>query len=334
MKAGNSSQVHWDENLAGFGVRVYESGARVYVCKYRIEGKQFVDTLGAVELISLEQARESARRTLIRAYNDRAATSATERLFSEFGAEYIDRYSKSNVPDWENEEHLYKLHIREIWGDRPISSLRKTDVIALVKTANSISPDLANRLKLLVCRVWEAAASWGYVDEALKNPTVDIPDTEILNIDATAGETDRLFAAIETERHYFARAAMLVLLYSGLHKSECIDARWVQVDWALRTITVQRIGNKAKRNFTMPLGEVAFAILQSMPKHPDNPYIFCGRDRGLPIDDFDERWERVRILAGISGIRLPALRHLVISATTPDGDTVGRVMGLLGYKQS
>jgi len=57
-----SSEVHWDALLAGFGVRVFPSGAKKFVLKYRTRGgRQRWLTLGAFGPLTVEQARKLAR---------------------------------------------------------------------------------------------------------------------------------------------------------------------------------------------------------------------------------------------------------------------------------
>ncbi|MDP3746626.1 MAG: integrase family protein [Phenylobacterium sp.] len=57
-----SGTVHWDTQLAGFGVRVFPSGARKFVLKYRTRGgRQRWLTLGAFGPLTVERAREIAR---------------------------------------------------------------------------------------------------------------------------------------------------------------------------------------------------------------------------------------------------------------------------------
>lgn len=333
VKKGTQTQVHWDDSLPGFGLRVYETGARVYVVKYRLAGgHQVLDTLGPAELIPLEQAREAARRTLIKAYNERTNPFGNDRLIAEFCDEYIERFSKLHSQNWAAEDDLCRLYLKPQWSDRPISSLRKSDVAALINTVSGISPEMANQVKALISKLWECGQHWNYIDNALKNPTIDLPEIEILDVALTADDSERVLAAIETERDFFVRAAMLVLLVSSLHKSEVIDARWEQIDWTTKTISVERHGAKQKRLFTLPLSEPAYAILESLPKHPGNPYVFCGKERGLPIDDFDERWERVRALAGIKQIKLQGLRAAVASSIAVSGSGTKRAMKVLGYR--
>lgn len=52
---------YWDSYTAGFGVRVYYNGNRVYVVRYQNDkGKQSLKTLGRVDHLSLQTARRDA----------------------------------------------------------------------------------------------------------------------------------------------------------------------------------------------------------------------------------------------------------------------------------
>ena len=54
--AGAKVTAIWDEELRGFGLRVYPNGRKVYVVKCRIKGQQRFITLG-----SREEARPGAQ---------------------------------------------------------------------------------------------------------------------------------------------------------------------------------------------------------------------------------------------------------------------------------
>lgn len=61
---GDSSML-WDQELKGFGVRAYESGAKKFILQYRTHsGRQRRMTLGAFGPLTVERAREIARRHL------------------------------------------------------------------------------------------------------------------------------------------------------------------------------------------------------------------------------------------------------------------------------
>src|SRR5215207_10068101 len=65
IPAGKPYHIEWDEVLPGFGVRINPTG-KVWVVQYRAGGKSRRETIGRVDAIPLDQARETARSTLAR----------------------------------------------------------------------------------------------------------------------------------------------------------------------------------------------------------------------------------------------------------------------------
>ena len=63
---GGGAGIHWDDDLGGFGLRVYPSGAAAYVVDYRLKGSRAKRrvVLGKVAALSLAQARERAQEAL------------------------------------------------------------------------------------------------------------------------------------------------------------------------------------------------------------------------------------------------------------------------------
>ena len=59
-RGANQQCIYWDEALASFGLRVYPSGRRAYVCAYRIQGRKCLTVLGRAEVLTLEEARQRA----------------------------------------------------------------------------------------------------------------------------------------------------------------------------------------------------------------------------------------------------------------------------------
>ena len=56
----NEQCIYWDEQLSGFGVRVYPSGRKTFVCSYRIHGRKRTTTLGRADVLQLDIARKKA----------------------------------------------------------------------------------------------------------------------------------------------------------------------------------------------------------------------------------------------------------------------------------
>ena len=56
--------VFWDREIPGFGIRVYPSGAKVYVVQTRVSGKSWRMTIGRHGKIPPGQARKEAVRLI------------------------------------------------------------------------------------------------------------------------------------------------------------------------------------------------------------------------------------------------------------------------------
>src|SRR5450631_505162 len=68
-KAGHSRDVRWDQEIPGFGVRIYPTGHRVFVLSYRHLGRKRLITIGDYGVLTLVQARDRARKHVV-AVND------------------------------------------------------------------------------------------------------------------------------------------------------------------------------------------------------------------------------------------------------------------------
>ncbi|MBI1687295.1 Arm DNA-binding domain-containing protein [Methylorubrum sp. DB1722] len=64
LPPGKSELLVFDEALSGFGVRIRAGGKRTWVVQYRAGTKQRRITLGTVDTLAPDEAREHARRVL------------------------------------------------------------------------------------------------------------------------------------------------------------------------------------------------------------------------------------------------------------------------------
>jgi hypothetical protein len=65
LKDGETDRIFFDNEIAGFGVRLREGGSRKFVLHYRIGGNQRRYTIGAVGVLKLEEAKQRARHALV-----------------------------------------------------------------------------------------------------------------------------------------------------------------------------------------------------------------------------------------------------------------------------
>jgi hypothetical protein len=77
---GKHQCVYWDESLESFGLRVYPTGRRVYVCAYRVGHRKRLATLGRADALSLDHARKKAKTYLAKAANQRTRRATSTRI--------------------------------------------------------------------------------------------------------------------------------------------------------------------------------------------------------------------------------------------------------------
>ena len=64
-KRGQRRDVRWDDDLSGFGLRIYPSGRKAFIVSYRAEGRKRMMTIGDFGTFTLAQARTRARKHLV-----------------------------------------------------------------------------------------------------------------------------------------------------------------------------------------------------------------------------------------------------------------------------
>jgi hypothetical protein len=67
--------IYWDAALPAFGLRVYPSGRRSFVCAYREGGRKHLVRVGRADVLTLIEARERAR-SVLKAHTPRIAPVA------------------------------------------------------------------------------------------------------------------------------------------------------------------------------------------------------------------------------------------------------------------
>ena len=146
----------WDDDVAGFGLRVRPSGNKTYVIQYRVPG---LGRRGMAKRVSLgehgtltpDEARKLARRELGRVAqgaNPAAERSARkqEATVSELSVPYLEEVDLRRKPGVAREyRRLWKKHILPALGSKPVAAVSGADVRRLHRSLSD-TPYVANRV--------------------------------------------------------------------------------------------------------------------------------------------------------------------------------------------
>jgi hypothetical protein len=110
---GKAQCIYWDEGLPGFGLRLYSSGKRVYVCSYRVSQRKRLASLGRADVLTLDEARRKAKRYLgqVADHLDPQAMSDEERAtvtIRTLATAYVEKHARLKKKSWRHDESVLR----------------------------------------------------------------------------------------------------------------------------------------------------------------------------------------------------------------------------------
>ena len=263
-----------DSDVPGLGVRVSEVGQKSFILIARYPGSSNPTrrALGEYPSLSLSEARERANdwRVLIRKGIDPKAEEARlkrEELrkhattFASVADDFIERHVKGQRKAADTEREIRKELVAH-WADRPVTSIAREDVIALVEAiARRPAPYTAHIVLGHARSLFNWAINRGTYGletspcDRIK-PTTLIGAKQPRQRTLNDAELRALWQASETIGYPFGPLYRLLLL-TGARKSEVAGARWSEFDLARKVWTVPAERFKSNATHMVPLSEQA-----------------------------------------------------------------------------
>lgn len=344
---GPAQQVVWDGDIPGFGLRVYPSGTKSYVLRYRPEGggTRYL-TLGKASVLSLDDARHRARKRLVEVGDGQDPALEKKRrrreardglTVKEYADRYVEEYAKQEKKTWKEDQRRIEKHVMPAFGSRKLEEVTEDDVRRLHRSIGEDSPYEANRVLALVSVMWnEARTTFKVLPADASNPAEGIKKFNEKSRDRylRSDEVARLAKAIGQEESPFDRAAFWLYLFTGARKMEVLSLTWDAVNLEHGELHLE--DTKAGRDHTLPLPEPAVDILRELPRFEENPHVFPGRSKGshLSASGLRNPWERIRERANLKDVTLHDLRRTVGSWLAQSGESLHLIGAILNHSQT
>jgi integrase len=276
LPPGKPEDIFWDVDLPGFGVRFRRHGDRLrrtWVAQYRAHGRTRRMRLGAVEKLTLDEARKEVRKVLAKVElgadpqaerrAQRQREGDTLRAVADL---YLDAKRSEVRPNTyrELDRYLTGPHFRPL-HPVPIDQVARRDVaVRLTKITAENGSITAGRARAALSALYAWAMGEGLAEA---NPVVGttkpkdstprertLSDAEIVALWRAAGEAGA-----------FGKIVKLLIL-TGCRRMEICGLRWSEIDMDNGLLRLPPERTKNKRPHTLPLPRMALDIIATIPE--------------------------------------------------------------------
>ena len=327
-----------DSKIVGFGVCKYASGKTVFTFGQRIDGRPVRKVIGEYGPLTVQAAREAAAKLALAVDGGSDPFEARERVkkeptFSEFAEIYLERHARPHkVSAGRDAGHLRRYF--SILENKKISRITRQDISTLhLFIGENHGHYMANRCLALVRKMFNLALEWGVLPESHGNPATRIRAFREEKRDRflSPREIERFFEAVRTEPDPVWRAFFLLLVFTGVRKSELLSARWEDFDLDGQTWRIPK--TKAGRPHILPLTGPVINLLSQLPSYGKDSWLFPSFSRSGHREEPRRPWEQIRRRAGIEEVRIHDLRRTLASWMAVQGFSLNLIGRVLNHSQ-
>lgn len=312
LDQGTASQVFLrDLELRGFGVRLTSGGAKSFIVEKRIKGRVRRITIGRYPDLTVEQARKEAQKQLgeiacgkdpaIQKAIDRARTVTLAHAFTD----YVEaRHNLKAVTTHEYGRILNKAF--KDWLSRPLIAITKD---AVAKRHEKIGTESGGAYANKALRVLRAIFNFAIYKYELPSGERMLPYNPVERLNQTRAwyrvprrqtlikphQLKPWHDAVEALRAKDSYSSMvadyfLLLLYTGLRRSEGAGLQWESIDLEDRTLKIQ--DPKNHQPLVLPLSNFVFDLLVRRYKETPGEFVFPGAGkRGHLVESREQSLE-------------------------------------------
>ena len=295
-------------SIAGLGVRVEESGSKVFVLIKRFPGSPnpVRRVLGDYPIMSLADARAKAADwvKLIGKGIDPRQEEERERLaklrkqadtFEGVAGKFVATKLKTQRRGYVV-ERIVRNELIPHWSKRPISDISHRDVREVVEAVVKRGANAYARNVLDAAHaVFRFALARDLIDH---NPCRQLNRQEIVGKrhhrerTLTDAELRALWRAASRLPYPFGPLYLLLLL-TGTRRDEAAGARWREFDLQKKLWTIPAERFKSETEHEVPLSDAACATLESLPRFKRGDHVFSARFGEAPIRGFGKAKARL-----------------------------------------
>jgi len=276
----------------GLFLQVGPTGAKSWLFRFQLNGRERYMGLGSVRNFSLKEARERARKARqllddgvdpIEARltaRDADGKAGRERLTFKQAAE---QFLAVHEAGWRNAKHRaqwrssLKAHAFPTLGERPVAAIDQALVNSAVSSIWASTPETARRTRDRIERVCQ------WVRDGMPLPTRN-GKAKRSHPALPWREVPKFIEALRQRQSISARALEFTIL-TAARTGETIGAAWSEIDLDEKVWNIPAERMKSHRPHRVPLSGAVIDFLRALPREQENPSVFIGGRAGQPLSN-------------------------------------------------
>ena len=283
----------------GLYLLVAPGGSKSWMLRTVVKGRRCDIGLGSVELVSLADGREEARRLrrIARAGGDPLAERRQERRAVPSFEDAATAVHTAHAASFKNEKHRKQwlsslAEVFKAFGAKRVDAITSADILAALSPNWLKRPETSRRVLQRVRAVFEWCKAQGYCvgDNPTQGLTKVLPKQRAAKGHHAALPYQELPAFVQVLREADAgevvKLAFEFTILCASRTSETLNATWVEIDVEAKTWTIPGNRMKAGVEHRVPLSPRCIKILQQAKALSDGGlYVFPGRSPKKPLSN-------------------------------------------------
>lgn len=356
----------WDEELAGFGLRVFKSGKRSYLVQYRTAGRTRRYTIGLHGPWTPETARKRARSLLGQIAQgenpaEQRRLDAKAITVKELCAQYLKEaenglvLGKGRRPKKAStiliDKSRIHRHIIPLLGTRRVKDITPSDVNRFIRDVISgkTKADIKTKVRgRAIVRGGAGTAAravglfGGILTYAIEHGVIERNPVHGVRKPADRVKTHRLSeqdyrvlgkilkTAATDDRFQSAVPIIRLLALTGCRRGEGVNLKWTELDAENSCL---RLSDSKEGASVRPIGLPVLDLLEGQSFEADGGFVFRGTEEEKPLVGFPKYWKKLFKDTDLQNFTPHVLRHSFASVANDLGFTEATIAALMGHSK-